>query len=181
MDGIQHPHRMEIYQMRKDGVSLSEVGKKFDLSPARIRQISLATGNSERNKRIEELLRGGVPDSDILQFVQKEFAFMNDSDALVNRYILHVKKKLRREATALTISLTALYESNLPDGGDNTYVFDDGVISLYNHVGDLCCLDGETVAIISHENGRYLLRNDNGESSVYFSLTDDEVAAACFH
>ena len=106
---------------------------------------------------------------------------MNDSDALVNRYILHVKKKLRREATALTISLTALYESNLPDGGDNTYVFDDGVVSLYNHVGDLCCLDGETVAIISHENGRYLLRNDNGESSVYFSLTDDEVATACFH
>lgn len=49
---------------------------------------------------------------------------------------------------------------------------------LYNDDGEVACMSGEEVYVV--EVGEYLVtfRNDNGESSVYFTLTKQELEYA---
>ncbi len=49
---------------------------------------------------------------------------------------------------------------------------------LYNDDGELACMDGEEVYIINVSEYLVTFRNDNGESSVYFTLTKQEIEYA---
>lgn len=76
------------------------------------------------------------------------------------------------------LSISRLYRQCGTLAEDNIFVSDDGYFDLYNRNGDLCCMDGEDVFVINHENGSYLLKNINGDKDVYFILSDKEFEAA---
>ena len=88
------------------------------------------------------------------------------------------------EGTTVCISVQALYErfgkllfcKIYPDFVQikSDYEYFD----LYNDDGECACMDGEEVTI--EQVGEHLItfRNDNGESSVHFTLTVDEAEIA---
>ena len=54
---------------------------------------------------------------------------------------------------------------------------------LYNEFGELCCLDGEECMIdhlVAGTEDIYDLRNDNGETTVHFMLSEDDLGIATF-
>lgn len=80
----------------------------------------------------------------------------------------------------VNISLAALAEAGIQPKHCRMERDDEGYLALYNEDSELCCLDGEDAAVQEHANGKYLLRNDNGDWTIYFNLTDAEYAIAVF-
>lgn len=80
----------------------------------------------------------------------------------------------------VNISLAALAEADTQPDYCRMERDSEGHLSLYNESNELCCLDGEDASVQEHTNGKYLLRNDNGDWSICFHLTDAEYAVAVF-
>ena len=80
---------------------------------------------------------------------------------------------------SVTLSISELYRycGKFPCS-HNTFVSDDGYFDLYNNDGELCCMDGEDVEVVGHNDGIWTLKNTHGDNDVYFSLTDAEFEVA---
>ena len=52
---------------------------------------------------------------------------------------------------------------------------------MYNADGELVCLDGEEVTIEKVDESGVTLRNDNGDNTVFFTLTNEEITVALFN
>ena len=89
-----------------------------------------------------------------------------------------------KEGTRVRVSVRALYNMEddllygqiIPDFAklpNDTDYYD-----LYNEDGELACLDGEEVVIAQVGQHLVTLRNDNGDGSVYFTLTHEEATVA---
>lgn len=85
--------------------------------------------------------------------------------------------------TSYTVSIQNLYEKfgeKLTYGYITTEEGDRGdfYYDFYNRDGELACCDGETVEILSKENGVYTLRSDCALEDTLFALTEDELNIA---
>ena len=91
-----------------------------------------------------------------------------------------------KEGQSISVGVKALYESkSSPTNGEIIPDYDEkgklNYYDLYNEKGELFCCDGETCCV--DQIGEYLitLRNDEGESTVYFTITEDEGEIAIFN
>lgn len=90
------------------------------------------------------------------------------------------------EGMKVCISVKSLYdmENNLlfgkivPDFTESQN--DTDYYDLYNEDGELACLDGEEVLVDQIGQAIVTFRNDNGDGSVYFSLTHEETDIAIY-
>ncbi|MCM1168222.1 MAG: hypothetical protein NC401_19730 [Ruminococcus sp.] len=57
-------------------------------------------------------------------------------------------------------------------------ITDDEYYDLYNDDNELACMSGEVVTIVEVGKELVTFRNDNGESSIYFTLTKNELKHA---
>ncbi len=79
------------------------------------------------------------------------------------------------------ISIEALYKEFKDGKLSRCYVEvdDNGTYyDLYTYDGELVCMDGEEVNIVETGDNLVTLRNDNGEYTVYFTLTKEEFEKA---
>lgn len=90
------------------------------------------------------------------------------------------------EGMKVCISVKSLYDmennllfgkivSDFAESQNDTDYYD-----LYNENGELACLDGEEVLIDQVGQAIVTFRNDNGDGSVYFSLTHEEADKAIY-
>ena len=88
------------------------------------------------------------------------------------------------EGTTVCISVQALYDKfwhlalcrmikTSANSDTKNFYYD-----LYNDDDELACMDGEEVTIEQVGENLITFRNDNGESSVHFTLTVDEAEVA---
>lgn len=90
------------------------------------------------------------------------------------------------EGMKVCISVKSLYNMGndllfgkiVPDFSESKN--DTNYYDLYNEDGELACLDGEEVLVNQIGQAIITFRNDNGDGSVYFSLTHEETAAAIY-
>ena len=81
------------------------------------------------------------------------------------------------EGTTVCISVQTLFETvGTPKFG--WINFDSGYYDLYNEDDKLACMDGEEVTIEQVGEALVTFRNDEGESSVRFTLTKEEAEIA---
>lgn len=85
------------------------------------------------------------------------------------------------------ISVKALYESDLESPYGNHIIPDFDYetkemeyYDLYNDSDELACMDGEWCHVVEKSDHHVLLRNDNGDGTVYFCLTLEEFEIAAF-
>lgn len=83
------------------------------------------------------------------------------------------------EGTTVQMDITSLYkhlgQSSL---GRIEYNDDGDFYMLFNEDGEDACYDGEEVTIEQVGKNLITFRNDNGESSIHFTLTVDEAEIA---
>lgn len=88
---------------------------------------------------------------------------------------------MAKEAKIISLCTQSLYDAfkNEPLSFCGIVFTDDGdggtYCDLYNDDGELACMDGEEVYIVDVGEQLVTFRNDNGESSVYFTLTKNEL------
>lgn len=90
------------------------------------------------------------------------------------------------EGMKVCISVKSLYDMKndllfgkiVPDFAENQSDID--YYDLYNEDGELACLDGEEVLVDQIGQSIITFRNDNGDGSVYFSLTHEETDVAIY-
>ena len=85
------------------------------------------------------------------------------------------------EGTTVQMDITSLYkhfgQSSL---GRIEYNDDGDFYMLFNEDGEDACYDGEEVTIEQVGKNLITFRNDNGESSVHFTLTVGEAEVAIY-
>lgn len=90
-----------------------------------------------------------------------------------------------KEGQEVGISVRLLHERNKPltygkvihtqDEETNLHYYD-----LYNNDGELACMDGEEIIIEQVGSSLLTLKNNNGDSTIYFTLTLDEANYSIF-
>lgn len=90
-----------------------------------------------------------------------------------------------KEGQEVGISVRLLHERNKPlTYGEVIHTQDEetnlNYYDLYNSDGELACMDGEEIIIDQVGSSLLTLKNNNGDSTIYFTLTLDEANYSIF-